>query len=130
MSLENFENIDVYMEGFISTSKEILEDLLKELEREVDIDSVKKEEHLVLGELALAIFIKLAATLVVSLLKKTDAWDKLVNFLQKIFRIGKSKSKKSEKLKLVLKYQRKTVTITSDSKTEIEEQLEILKEYI
>lgn len=130
MSLENFENINVYLEGFHPTSKKTLENLKQELKKVNNIESVKEEEHLILGELAIAIFIKLAATLVVALLKKTDAWDRLVNFLQKIFRIGKNRSANPEELKLVLKYQRKTVTINSDSKTEIIEKLEILKNYI
>ena len=120
-----------FLRDFYSTSKETLEDLIEELKREKNyIDNVKEEEHLVLGEITVAIFIKIAAALVVALLKKTDAWDKLVNYLQRIFRIGKKKSAKPEKLKLVLKYQRSAVTITSDSKIEIKEQLEILKNYI
>ncbi len=91
-----------FLRDFYSTSKETLEDLIEELKREKNyIDNVKEEEHLVLGEITVAIFIKIAAALVVALLKKTDAWDKLVNYLQKIFRIGKNKSAKPEKLKLV-----------------------------
>lgn len=130
MSLENFENIDVFLGGFHSTSKGALEDLIEELKRENDIESVKEEEDLFWVELGIAIFIKLAASLVVALIKKTDAWDKLVDFVQKIFRKAKEKSSEPEKLQVILRYQTKKVTITSDSRTEIEEQLEILKKFI
>jgi len=122
-------SVNFYLEKF---DDDKVQNLIQDLKNEEEIDDAEEMGIFAFGEtLLITMAAGLITKLFVEVISKTEAWSKLINFIHRIFKIGKKNSKSTEARKLLAKINGEEVVLNSnDSEEELKKKLQKIQNWL